>query len=100
MDAALAGALGRRPHHPGRDTLQRRGEDPAMSALFSIFGFLTVILHGFDLIAQSVLLGSIIFLLLLALPLAPFLGRDGAIVLASSRRVIQISAIAGILIML
>jgi putative copper resistance protein D len=71
-----------------------------MSALFSVFGFLSVILHGFDLIAQSVLLGSVLFLLLLALPLAPFLGRDSAVVLGSTRRVIQISAIAGILIML
>ena len=71
-----------------------------MSALFSIFGFLSVILHGFDLIAQSVLLGSIMFLLLLALPLASFLGRDGVTVLAISRNTIQASAIAGILIML
>jgi copper resistance protein D len=71
-----------------------------MSALFSVFGFLSVILHGFDLIAQSVTLGSILFLLLLAIPLAPYLGRDGATVLGISRRAIQIAAFADILIML
>jgi len=66
-----------------------------MSALFSIFGFLSVILHGLDLIAQSVLLGSILFLLLLALPLAPRLGHDSALVLSATRRVIQIAALSG-----
>jgi putative copper resistance protein D len=66
-----------------------------MSALFSIFGFLSVILHGLDLIAQTVLLGSVFFLLLLALPLAPRLARDGDLVLAGARRVIQIAALAG-----
>ena len=66
-----------------------------MSALFSIFGFLSVILHGLDLIAQSVLLGSILFLLLLALPLAPRLGLDIGLVLSATRRVIQIAALSG-----
>src|SRR5882724_12127526 len=66
-----------------------------MSALFSIFGFLSVILHGLDLIAQSVLLGSILFLLLLALPLAPRLGHDIGLVLSATRRVIQIAALSG-----
>ncbi len=61
-----------------------------MSALFSIFGFLSVMLHGFDLVAQTVLLGSILFLLLLALPLAAPLGDDSALVLSGTRRVIQI----------
>ncbi len=71
-----------------------------MSALFSIFGFLSVILHGLDLIAQTVLLGSILFLLLLALPLAPRLGRDGDLVLSGARDIIQIAALAGIAIVL
>jgi copper resistance protein D len=69
-----------------------------MSALFSIFGFLSVMLHGFDLVAQTVLLGSILFLLLLALPLAARLDGDSALVLSGTRRVIQIAALAGIVI--
>ncbi len=69
-----------------------------MSALFSISAFLSVILHGFDLIAQSVMLGSVLYLLLLAEPLAASLGQASALVLAQTRRVMQIAAWAEILL--
>jgi len=69
-----------------------------MSALFSISAFLSVIIHGLDLIAQSVLLGSVFYLLLLAQPLAARLGVNALLILAQTRRVIQYAAIAEILL--
>ncbi len=69
-----------------------------MSALFSISGFLGVILHGLDLVAQSVLLGSVLYLLLLVAPLAPRLGRDTVLLLGQVRRAIVISAAAEIVL--
>jgi copper resistance protein D len=69
-----------------------------MSALFSISAFLSVIIHGLDLIAQSVLLGSVFYLLLLARPLAARLGVNAVLILAQTRRVIQYAAIAEILL--
>ena len=69
-----------------------------MSALFSISAFLSVIIHGLDLIAQSVLIGSVLYLLLLAQPLAARLGISAALILAQTRRVIQYAAIAEILL--
>ena len=71
-----------------------------MSALFSIFGFLGVILHGFDLIAQTIVLGSILFLLFLALPLAPRLGTEAADLPAIARKVIRIAAPFGLLLVI
>jgi len=40
-----------------------------MSTFFDLFGFLSVFATGLDLLAQSVLLGTVAFLLLLSLPL-------------------------------
>jgi putative copper resistance protein D len=71
-----------------------------LSALFSIFGFLGVILHGFDLIAQTVVLGSILFLLILAVPLAPRLGPDGASLPTIARKVIRLVAPFGLLLII
>ena len=34
-----------------------------MNALFDVFGFVTVLLHGLDLVARTVLLGSVLFVL-------------------------------------
>jgi putative copper resistance protein D len=67
-----------------------------VSALFSIFGFLSVILHGLDLLAQTTLLGSILFLLFLALPLGARLGHDGDLIQSGTRRIIQVAGLAGI----
>lgn len=41
-----------------------------MSALFDVFGFLAVVLQGLDLVAQSVLLGSVSFALFVVGPFA------------------------------
>jgi putative copper resistance protein D len=69
-----------------------------LSTLFDIFGFLSVILHGFDLVAQTVVLGSVLFLLLLAEPLAPTLGPGAEDLLRGTRRIIRVSALAGIVV--
>jgi putative copper resistance protein D len=67
-----------------------------LNTLFDIFGFLSVILHGFDLVAQTAALGSGLFLLLLAAPLARSLGPEGDVLLVTTCRVIRISAAAGV----
>ena len=41
-----------------------------MSALFDVFGFLAVVAKALDLVAQSVLLGSVSFALFVVAPLA------------------------------
>ncbi len=68
-----------------------------MSTLFDIFGFLSVVLHGLELVAQSVLLGSVAFM---ALAIAPAVGsearRDVAAICAGSRRIVAASALAAI----
>jgi putative copper export protein len=49
-----------------------------MALLLDIFGFLSVILRGVVLTAQSLTIGGIVFLALLLDPLTPRLGSDGA----------------------
>lgn len=57
-----------------------------MSLLLDIFGYLTVLLRGATLVAQSVALGGIAFSLLLAEPLAARHGEAGVVALERSRR--------------
>lgn len=57
-----------------------------MSLLLDIFGYLTVLLRGATLVAQSVALGGIAFSLLLAEPLAARYGEAGVVALERSRR--------------
>jgi putative copper resistance protein D len=64
-----------------------------LTALFDIFGFLSVVLHGLDLAAQCVLLGSVSFALLAA-PLANDSQRESGAISAGTRRVIQIAGLA------
>ena len=54
-----------------------------MALLLDIFGFLSVVLRGVVLTAQSLTIGGIVFLALLLHPLAPRLGPGGA---AAQRR--------------
>jgi putative copper resistance protein D len=64
--------------------------------LFDIFGFLSVVLHGLDFVAQSVLLGSVAFVALIATPLAGDEQRELRPVLVGCRRVIQTAAVAAV----
>ncbi len=65
-----------------------------MTALFDIFGFLSVVLRGLDLVAQSLLIGSVSFALFVAAPLARDSQREGRVIAADTRRVIQAAALA------
>jgi putative copper resistance protein D len=70
-----------------------------METLIDIFGFASVLLHGLELIAQSALIGGIVFLLALALPLAPRLGPAPALA-GWSLRALRVAAVAVILVAL
>ncbi|MBI1776123.1 MAG: CopD family protein [Proteobacteria bacterium] len=65
-----------------------------MSLLLDVFGYLTVLLHGSVLAAQSLTLGGVAFLLILAEPLAGRLGGSGATIAARSRRLLACSSLA------
>ncbi|WP_374374635.1 copper resistance D family protein [Dongia sp.] len=58
-----------------------------MALLLDIFGFLTVLLAGFGRAAQCFYLGSVLFLALLAQPLAATLGADADRIAALARRI-------------
>jgi copper resistance protein D len=65
-----------------------------MSLLLDLFGFLSVVLRGLTLTAQSLTVGGIAFLLLLARPLAGEIGITGPLVIKRSRVLLGWSAIA------
>lgn len=64
-----------------------------MSLFVDIFGFLSVVLRGLILSAQSFMLGGLAFMTLLLAPLAPRLSADAARVGPLSRRLIRVSAL-------
>ena len=47
-----------------------------MALLVDLFGYLSIIIHGLTIIAQSMALGGVLFLVLLARPLAARLGES------------------------
>ena len=68
-----------------------------MSTLFDLFGFVSVVLRGLELVAQSVLLGSVAFLVFVVTPLqGADAQRDPAGLCAGCRRVLQVAAFAAI----
>lgn len=65
-----------------------------MELLVDIFGFLTVLLHGATITAQSIAMGGAIFLMALALPLGSAMGPDAATIHRRARAVTGIAALA------
>jgi putative copper resistance protein D len=65
-----------------------------LNTLFDLFGFLSVVLRGLDLVAQSVLLGSVAFALLVAVPVTRDAQREPRAILAAVRHVIAAAALA------
>lgn len=65
-----------------------------MTLLADVFGFLSVILRGFTLIGETLTLGGIAFLLLLALPFAHELGSSGAELVRRCYGLLRWSALA------
>lgn len=57
-----------------------------MALLVDLFGYLSVLIHGLTIVAQSLAIGSVIFLVCLAQPFAPALGGPGESVLLGTRR--------------
>src|SRR5262249_54825096 len=94
LSAALASACDRRPHHARRHSLPGRRPLAGMALLLDDFGLLSVLLHGGRLLAQSLTLGGIGFMAVLARPLAGELGASGALILQRSRRLLGWSAAA------
>ena len=69
-----------------------------MSLLLDIYGLLSVVVHGLLLTAQSLALGGVAFIVLVAQPLAGDLGDAGMRIVARCRRLTQWSAGAVILV--
>jgi copper resistance protein D len=65
-----------------------------LTTLFDIFGFVSVLVHGLELVAQTLLLGSVAFVLFLASPLASDAQREPSSIADDSRRVVQAAALA------
>jgi putative copper resistance protein D len=64
-----------------------------MALLLDLFGFLSVVLRGLALAAQSLTVGGVAFLLLLAGPLAGELGSTGKVIIKRSRLLLGFSAV-------
>ncbi len=64
-----------------------------MELLVDLFGYLSIVVHGATILAQSMALGGIAFYVLLARPLAPRLGPAGPGIAASAIRIAAWSAV-------
>jgi putative copper resistance protein D len=64
-----------------------------MALLLDIFGFLSVVLRGFVLSAQSLVIGGIVFLAFIVAPVAAKLGEVGVAAMARGRRLLFWSAL-------
>ncbi|MBN8890986.1 MAG: copper resistance protein [Rhodospirillales bacterium 70-18] len=64
-----------------------------MELLVDLFGYLSIVVHGLTIIAQSMTLGGVLFLVFLARPQAWLLGRAGAAIQADTARIAAWSAI-------
>lgn len=65
-----------------------------MELLIDLFGYLSIVVHGLTILAQSMTLGGVLFLVFLARPLAPRLGATGGLILAGTARIAAWSAVA------
>ena len=65
-----------------------------MELLVDVFGYLSIVVHGFTILSQSMAVGGVLFLAFLARPLAPKLGRAGQGVVAGTARIAGYAALA------
>ena len=68
-----------------------------MSLLIDLFGYLSIVLHGLTITAQSMMLGGVLFLVFLARPLGASVGMSGGPIQAGTARIAAWSAVALIL---
>jgi putative copper resistance protein D len=64
-----------------------------MELLVDLFGYLSIIVHGLTILSQSMALGGVLFLVLLARPLAARLGPAGPAIAAGTARIAACAAI-------
>lgn len=69
-----------------------------MALLVDLFGFLNVLLHGLEITAQTIAMGSVIFLALLARPLSTELGAVGSAIIAKARKYTAVAAFSLVLV--
>ena len=65
-----------------------------MALLIDLFGYLSIVLHGLTVAAQSMTLGALLFLAFLVRPLAPALGATTSPILRGALRIAMWSALA------
>ena len=65
-----------------------------MALLVDLFGYLSILVHGLTIVAQSVALGGVLFLVFLAKPFESALGAAGPTILRDTMRVTLIAALA------
>ncbi len=65
-----------------------------MALLIDLFGYLSIVLHGLTVTAQSMTLGALLFLAFLVRPLAPRLGATTSPILRGALRIAVWSALA------
>lgn len=63
-----------------------------MELLVDLFGYLSIVVHGLTILSQSMALGGVLFLVLLARPLTPRLGQTG--IAAGTARIAGYAALA------
>ncbi|MCW3474533.1 copper resistance D family protein [Limobrevibacterium gyesilva] len=68
-----------------------------MALLVDLFGYLSIIIHGLTIVAQSMTLGGVIFLVFLARPRAWLVGDAGAAIERDTARIAAWSAVAFVL---
>lgn len=68
-----------------------------MALLIDLFGYLSIVLHALTVTAQSIALGAVLFLVLLARPLTPVLGATAEPILRGTVRIAAVSALALVL---
>ncbi len=64
-----------------------------MELLVDLFGYLSIIVHGLTILSQSMALGGVLFLVLLARPLASELGAGGHLIAVGTARIAGYAAI-------
>ncbi len=68
-----------------------------MALLIDLFGYLSIVLHGFTIVAQSMALGGVLFLVLLARPFGDRIGSGGPAIADVTARIAAWSAVALVL---
>ncbi len=68
-----------------------------MELLVDLFGYLSIVVHGLTILAQSVALGGTLFLVLLARPLQSRLSSAGPAIVAGTARIAAFGALALVL---